>query len=336
MIEAINLSKHFGPNRAVSDINFKVEKGEILGLLGPNGAGKTTTMRLLTGFLDPSEGRAVIGGHDMAEYPIEAKRRIGYLPEIPPVYPEMRVTSYLEFVGRLKGISRKHLKERVNEVVRKCALADVRYRIVGRLSKGYRQRVGLAQALINSPDVLILDEPTAGLDPKQIIETRQLIGELGGEHTIILSTHILPEVEQTCQRVIIINEGRVVAADTPQNLTVRLRGFQTVRVVVEGPASDVFSRLRALEGVHEVEEKKRESGAVTFEVSSEKGRDIRRELAKKIVESGWGLIEMQLAGMSLEDVFLKLTAAEEEPTAEGKPTAEGETSGEDPQESEPA
>ena len=192
MIEAINLSKHFGPNQAVSDINFKVEKGEILGLLGPNGAGKTTTMRLLTGFLDPSEGRAVIGGHDMAEDPIEAKRRIGYLPEVPPVYPEMRVTSYLEFVGRLKGISRKHLKDRVNEVVRKCALADVRYRIVGRLSKGYRQRVGLAQALINSPDVLILDEPTAGLDPKQIIETRQLIGELAGEHTIILSTHILP------------------------------------------------------------------------------------------------------------------------------------------------
>ena len=333
MIEAINLSKHFGPNWAVSDINFKVEKGEILGLLGPNGAGKTTTMRLLTGYLDPSEGRAVIGGHDMAEDPIEAKRRIGYLPEVPPVYPEMRVTSYLEFVGRLKGISRKHLKDRVNEVVRKCALADVRYRIVGRLSKGYRQRVGLAQALINSPDVLILDEPTAGLDPKQIIETRQLIGELAGEHTIILSTHILPEVEQTCQRVIIINEGRVVAADTPQNLTVRLRGFQTVRVVVEGPASDVFSRLRALEGVHEVEETKRESGTVTFEVSSDKGRDMRRELAKKIVESGWGLIEMQLAGMSLEDVFLKLTAAEEEPTAEGKPTAEGETSGEDPQES---
>ena len=333
MIEAINLSKHFGPNWAVSDINFKVEKGEILGLLGPNGAGKTTTMRLLTGYLDPSEGRAVIGDHDMAEDPIEAKRRIGYLPEVPPVYPEMRVTSYLEFVGRLKGISRKHLKDRVNEVVRKCALADVRYRIVGRLSKGYRQRVGLAQALINSPDVLILDEPTAGLDPKQIIETRQLIGELAGEHTIILSTHILPEVEQTCQRVIIINEGRVVAADTPQNLTVRLRGFQTVRVVVEGPASDVFSRLRALEGVHEVEETKRESGTVTFEVSSDKGRDMRRELAKKIVESGWGLIEMQLAGMSLEDVFLKLTAAEEEPTAEGKPTAEGETSGEDPQES---
>ena len=218
----------------------------------------------------------------------------------------------------------------------RCALTDVRYRIIGRLSKGYRQRVGLAQALINTPDVLILDEPTAGLDPKQIIETRQLIGELAGEHTIILSTHILPEVEQTCQRVIIINEGRLVAADTPQNLTVRLRGFQTVRVVVEGPASDIFSRLRALEGVHEVEEKKREGGTVAFEVSSDKGRDIRRELAKKIVESGWGLLEMQLAGMSLEDVFLKLTAAEEEPTTEGKPTAEGETSGEDPQKSEQA
>ncbi len=313
MIEAINLVKRFGPSEAVSNINFKVEKGEILGLLGPNGAGKTTTMRLLTGYLDPTEGQALIDGYDVSQNPIEAKKRIGYLPEIPPVYPEMRVNGYLEFVGRLKGIPRVHLKDRVTEVERKCALSDVRYKVIGKLSKGYRQRVGLAQALINSPDVLILDEPTAGLDPKQILETRQLIGDLAGDHTIILSTHILPEVEQTCHRVIIINEGSVVAADTPQNLTVRLRGFQTIQVTLEGPPSDISLALQDIEGVHEVKERKQEAGAVIFEISSEKGNDIRSQVAQKIVQSGWGLLEMKLAGMSLEDVFLKLTNVEEHP-----------------------
>ena len=318
MIEAINLVKRFGPNEVVSNINFKVKKGEILGLLGPNGAGKTTTMRLLTGYLDPTEGRALIDGHDVTQDPIEAKKRIGYLPEIPPVYPEMRVNSYLEFVGRLKGIPRNHLKDRVTEVERKCALLDVRYKVIGKLSKGYRQRVGLAQALINSPDVLILDEPTAGLDPKQILETRQLIGDLAGNHTVILSTHILPEVEQTCQRVIIINEGSVVAADTPQNLTVRLRGFQTIQVTVVGPPSDISLALRDIKGVHEVKENKQGVDTAIFEISSEKGNDIRSEVAQRIVKSGWGLLEMKLAGMSLEDIFLKLTNVEEHPK-EGNP-----------------
>ena len=311
MIEPVNLSKSFGPTKAVSDISFQVEKGEILGLLGPNGAGKTTTMRLLTGFLDPTEGRALIGGVDITEDPIEAKRHIGYLPESPPLYLEMRVQPYLEFVGRIKGVARKQLRDRVEEVMEKCALVAVRSKLNGKLSKGYRQRVGLAQALLNSPDILILDEPTAGLDPKQIHETRQLIRGLAGEHTVILSTHILPEVEQTCQRVIIINEGKLVAADTPQNLTVRLRGFQTVRLTVEGPAEEVAVRVRTLTGVHEVEQKGQFDGAVLLEVRSEKGRDLRQELAKTIVEAGWGLLELNLAGMSLEDVFLKLTAAEE-------------------------
>ncbi len=311
MIEAIHLSKRFGPTQAVSDISFTVDKGEILGLLGPNGAGKTTTMRLLTGYLNPSKGRALIGGFDITEDPIEAKRRIGYLPESPPVYPEMRVSSYVQFVGRLKGIPRKQLEGKVQEVIERCALGEVRERLIGKLSKGFRQRVGLAQALVNSPEVLILDEPTAGLDPKQILETRQLIRSLAGGHTVILSTHILPEVEQTCQRVIIINDGRLVAVDTPQNLTVRLKGFQTVRLLVEGPGPQIVERLKSLEGIHEVEEKERVNGRVAIEVSSEKGRDIRRELARRIVESGWGLLEMHLVGMSLEDVFLKLTASEE-------------------------
>ncbi len=319
MIESVNLSKRYGPTKSVSDISFQVEKGEILGLLGPNGAGKTTTMRLLTGFLDPTEGRALIGGVDITEDPIEAKRHIGYLPESPPLYLEMRVQRYLEFVGRIKGVPRKQLRDRVEEVMEKCALDAVRSKLNGKLSKGYRQRVGLAQALLNSPDILILDEPTAGLDPKQIHETRQLIRSLAGRHTVILSTHILPEVEQTCQRVIIINEGKLVAADTPQNLTVRLKGFQTVRLTVEGPAEEVAARARNLAGVHEVEQKGQFDGAVILEVRSEKGRDLRQELAKTIVEAGWGLLELNLAGMSLEDVFLKLTAAEEpvpeEPTA---------------------
>ena len=322
MIEAINLCKSYGPTKAVSDLSFKVNKGEILGLLGPNGAGKSTTMRLLTGYINPSKGRALIGGFDITEDPIEAKRRIGYLPEIPPVYPEMRVSSYVQFVGRMKGIPHKQLTHKVQEVIERCALEKVRDKIIGHLSKGYRQRVGLAQALVGSPEVLILDEPTASLDPKQILQTRQLIRSLAGDHTIILSTHILPEVDQTCQRVIIINDGRLVAVDTPQNLAVRLKGFQTVRLLVEGPGVQITEMVRSLEGVHEVEEKDRVNGSVAIEVSSEKGRDLRRELARRIVESGWGLLEMHLVGMSLEDVFLKLTASdygteEKEVKAEG-------------------
>ena len=224
MIEVHHLTKRYGRVTAVDDVSFRVERGEILGFLGPNGAGKTTTMRILTGYMPPTDGRATVAGYDIFDKPIDAKRRIGYLPETPPLYPDMTVREYLDFVARLKGVPSKEKKERVTSVMARAHVADMADRHCGKLSKGYRQRVGLAQAIIHNPEVLILDEPTAGLDPKQIIETRQLIRGLAGDHTIVLSTHILPEVAQTCQRVVIINKGRVVAVDTPDNLTARLQG----------------------------------------------------------------------------------------------------------------
>src|SRR5436190_5817672 len=234
MIKVEGLTKKYARTVAVDDISFEVEKGGIVGFLGPNGAGKTTTMRVLTCFLPPSAGRASVAGFDVLEQPLEVKKRIGYLPESPPLYPEMEVEEYLTFVGRLKGISGADVARRVTEVCERCAVADVRTKLIGKLSKGYRQRVGLAQAIIHNPEVLILDEPTSGLDPKQIIETRDLIRSLAGDHTIVLSTHILPEVSQTCQRVVIINKGRVVAVDTPDNLTARLSGAESVLVEVDG------------------------------------------------------------------------------------------------------
>ena len=234
MIKVEGLTKRYARKVAVDNISFEVEKGQIVGFLGPNGAGKTTTMRVLTCFLPPTSGSAQVAGFDVMEHPMEVKKRIGYLPETPPLYPEMEVHEYLEFVGRLKGVPTADLTKRVLEVAEKCAVSDVRKMLIGKLSKGYRQRVGLAQAIIHNPDVLILDEPTAGLDPHQIIETRDLIKGLAarGEHTIILSTHILPEVEQTCERVIIIAKGKLVATDTVENLTSRLRGAETVSVEV--------------------------------------------------------------------------------------------------------
>src|ERR1700704_2026493 len=238
MIKVEGLTKRHARNIAVDNISFEVQKGEIVGFLGPNGAGKTTTMRVLTCFLPPTSGTASVAGFDVLEHPMEVKKRIGYLPESPPLYPEMEVEEYLTFVGRLKGISGADVARRVSEVCERCAVADVRTKLIGKLSKGYRQRVGLAQAIIHNPEVLILDEPTAGLDPKQIIETRQLIKQLGGDHTIILSTHILPEVSQTCQRVVIINQGHVVAVDTPDNLTARLRGSETMYLQLDARGAD--------------------------------------------------------------------------------------------------
>src|SRR5687767_4321801 len=243
MIEVQNLTKRYGPVTAVNDVTFRVEAGEILGFLGPNGAGKTTTMRIITGYMPASEGQVLIAGHDVFEKPIEAKRRTGYLPESPPLYPDMTVREYLTFVARIKGVARREIGTRVDEAMKKTRVMDMAGRHCAKLSKGYRQRVGLAQAIIHNPDVLVLDEPTAGLDPKQIIETRQLIRELAGSHTIILSTHILPEVSQTCQRVVIINKGRVVAVDTPDNLTARLSGAISIYLQAAGPSDDV---LRAL------------------------------------------------------------------------------------------
>ena len=311
MIEVQHLTKRYGPTTAVDDISFRVEKGEVLGFLGPNGAGKTTTMRVLTGYMPPSEGQAIVAGYDIFNQPIEAKRRTGYLPETPPLYPEMTVRDYLTFVAKIKGVGKRDRGARVNEVMERTRVADMGNRHCGKLSKGYRQRVGLAQALLHNPEVLILDEPTAGLDPKQIIETRRLIKELGGDHTIILSTHILPEVSQTCQRVVIINKGRVVAIDTPDNLTSRLRGSETLFVQVDAPPTDDVKRaLEIVPGVTAVSPADNRGTASSYEVNSEAGRDVRRQLAAVVVTNGWGLLELRPLRMSLEEIFLHLTTEE--------------------------
>ena len=307
MIEVDNLTKRYGPTLAVSGVSFVAQKGEILGFLGPNGAGKTTTMRVITGYLSPSAGRVLVAGYDVAQDPLEVKKRIGYLPENPPVYPDMTVAEYLAFTGRIKGVPGRDIKKRVDEVSEKCAVADVQHRQIGKLSKGYRQRVGLAQALVHNPDVLILDEPTAGLDPKQIIETRELIKGLAGEHTVILSTHILPEVSKTCQRVVVINAGHVVAEGTPDDLTRGLQSYENILLTVEGPAPEIMDKLQRVGGVSVVEPREAAGTTVTLEVHAEKGHDVRAELARAVVESGWKLFELKASGLSLEDIFLKLT-----------------------------
>jgi ABC-2 type transport system ATP-binding protein len=315
MIKVQGLTKRYARTVAVDNISFEVEKGQIVGFLGPNGAGKTTTMRVLTCFLPPTGGTASVAGYDVQEHPIEVKRRIGYLPESPPVYPEMEVTEYLEFTGKLKGIPSADIKKRVDEVLGRCAIGDVRDKLIGKLSKGYRQRVGLAQAIIHNPDVLILDEPTSGLDPKQIIEIRELLKSLAGNHTIILSTHILSEVEHSCERVIIISQGKLVAIDSVANLTNRLRGSESVALEVEAAAgspnpSDVQVRLEQVAGVRSVVMKDSKDGRLTFEVESLQGRQIRADLARSVVNAGWNLSELRPVGLSLEEVFLQLTAAE--------------------------
>ncbi len=314
MIEVQHLTKRYGRLTAVEDVSFRVERGEILGFLGPNGAGKTTTMRILTGYMPATEGKAVVAGFDVFDQPIDAKRRTGYLPETPPLYPDMTVAEYLAFVARIKGVPSADRKQRISTVMERTRVVDVGDRLCARLSKGYKQRVGLAQALIHNPDVLILDEPTAGLDPKQIIETRELIKELAGDHTIILSTHILPEVSQTCQRVVIINKGRVVAEDTPDNLTARLRGSETMYLQIDAEGADASDALARVAGVRRVAEADRRDGVVAYEIDSETGRDVRRDLARTVIASGWGLLEMRPMRMSLEDVFLSLTT-EEAPTS---------------------
>src|SRR5450759_4013179 len=307
MITVKGLTKRYAHTVAVDQVSFEVPQGQIVGFLGPNGAGKTTTMRMLTCFLTPSGGTANVAGFDILEQPLEVKKRIGYLPETPPIYPEMRIGEYLAFVGQLKGLAGTELRTRVDYACDRCAIADVRNKIIGKLSKGYRQRVGLAQAIIHNPDVLILDEPTAGLDPKQIIETRQLIKELAGDHTIILSTHILTEVSQTCQRVVIINKGHVVAIDTPDNLTARLGGAKTLYVQVEASGAETAAALGRISGVTRVVESDRSSAAIGYEVETQPGHDIRRDLARTVVTSGWGLLELRPTRISLEEIFLSLT-----------------------------
>jgi ABC-2 type transport system ATP-binding protein len=315
MIKVEGLTKRYARNIAVDNISFEVEKGQIVGFLGPNGAGKTTTMRVLTCFLPPTSGTANVAGYDVIEQAMEVKKRIGYLPETPPVYPEMEVSEYLNFVGRLKGIPSADIGRRVDEVVGRCAVGDVRNKLIGKLSKGYKQRVGLAQAIIHNPDVLILDEPTSGLDPKQIIEIRQLLRQLAGEHTIILSTHILSEVEHSCERVIIITQGKLVAIDSVANLTNRLRGSEAVALEIDMAdgrpnPGEIQQRLEQVSGVSRVVMKEPKNGRVQFEIESLAGRQIRADLARTVVNSGWNLSEMRAIGLSLEDIFLQLTAAE--------------------------
>lgn len=322
MIEVQNLSKHYGPFKAVDDVSFRAEAGEILGFLGPNGAGKTTTMRIITGYMPATEGKASVAGFDVFDQPLEAKKRTGYLPETPPLYPDMTVREYLTFVARIKGV-RKDIRARVDEVMKKTWVSDMANRHCGKLSKGYKQRVGLAQALIHNPDVLVLDEPTAGLDPKQIIETRQLIRALAGNHTIVLSTHILPEVAQTCQKVVIINKGKVVAVDTPDALTERLRGGQSLFVIAKGATADIERSLQSISGVTRVAVTDARDTGSTFEVDSDKDADIRAEVAASIVRGGWSLLELRPSRASLEDVFLKLmTEDKAEDTEAAMPSTE--------------
>jgi ABC-2 type transport system ATP-binding protein len=310
MIEVESLTKRYGRTTAVDGVSFRVEKGEILGFLGPNGAGKTTTMRILTCYLPPTEGTARVVGYDVFAQPMEVKKRVGYLPESPPLYPDMTVRDYLEFCARIKGVAGRERRTKVADAIEKCRVGDVREKLIAKLSKGYRQRVGLAQAILHNPDVLILDEPTAGLDPKQIIETRELIRSLAGNHTVVLSTHILPEVSMTCGRVVIINQGRVVAEDTPDNLTRRLRGAGTIRVEARGEQSAIFEAVRTVPGVLALHPRSGHADVVVFDVEAEAGKDVRAEVAFAVMTKGHRLLGLQQLGMSLEEIFLHLTTTD--------------------------
>ncbi len=316
MIQVEHLTKYYGPVAAIQDVSFSVDKGEIVGFLGPNGAGKPTTIRILACFMPAGRGTAKVAGYDVFTESLEVRRRIGYLPEHVPLYNDMPVAAYLDFVAEVKGMGRAERRRCVAEVMERCLITDVQHRLVGRLSKGYRQRVGLAQALVNDPEVLILDEPTIGLDPKQIIEIRSLIKSLAGQHTVILSTHILPEVSMVCSRVIIINQGQIVAVDSPENLTARLSRSHRILVQVEGPAEAVLAELRRLPGVLSVDQKALVNGIGTFVVESAQDRDVRRDLSTTIVGRGWGLLELRGMGMTLEDIFIKLVTREEAAASE--------------------
>jgi len=317
LIEVENLTKSYGAVTAVDHISFTVNKGEILGFLGPNGAGKTTTMRILTGFMPATSGTARVDGFDVTNESLEVRRRIGYLPETPPVYPDMSVEAYLDFVARIKNVPSDRRADRITDALQKTSLVDKRHELIKRLSRGYKQRVGIAQALVHDPDVIILDEPTVGLDPKQIIEVRNLIKGLAGSHTIILSTHILPEVSMTCDRVVIINKGKVAAVDTPQNLTSQLKGGQKIRVEAQAPDKALQDLLEKIPGVHRaVVEAAHAGGLAVATVEAAPGQDLRSQIAAQVVAKGWPLFELRGMSLSLEDIFLELTtedAAHEQP-----------------------
>jgi ABC-2 type transport system ATP-binding protein len=328
MIEVRNLSKQYGPVTAIRDVSFTVGQGEIVGFLGPNGAGKSTTMRILSCFMPATSGTARVAGYDVFRESMQVRQRIGYLPENVPLYADLTVAAYLDFVAEVKGLGRADRRRRVGDVMARCLIEDVRGRLIGRLSKGYRQRVGLAQALVADPEVLILDEPTIGLDPKQIVEIRSLIRSLAGEHTVILSTHILPEVSMVCEGVIIINRGRIVAKGSLDTLMEELAPVSRVQVQVEGPPELVNRSLRALPGVTRVEARGVTDGVGTFVVEADRARDVRRELYQLVAAQRWGLVELRSLEMSLEDLFMRAVAGEEHEAEGAVAAVEGEVSAE--------
>ena len=308
MIEVEQLSKSYGPREAIKGLSFHVEKGEVVGFLGPNGAGKSTTMNILSCIMPASSGTAKICGFDVFEQSLEIRKLIGYLPETPPLYADMVVYDYLAFAARLRNVPLKNTQSAVEKVIEKCSLKEVSERIIGRLSKGYQQRVGIAQALVHNPDILILDEPTIGLDPIQIIEIRKLIQELALSHTIILSSHILPEITQICKRVIIISDGKIAAVDSLEALTTRLRKGERLLLKVRQSSSEILEKLRGVEKVNAVSEE--QSGQ--FIIDCEPNADIQDEIAQLSLNNKWGIVELKPASMTLEDIFLKLTLEENE------------------------
>ena len=308
MLEVEHLTRRYGPVTAVDDISFQTRSGEVLGFLGPNGAGKTTTMRMITGYLPPTAGEVRIEGVGLRRDPLAAKRKIGYLPELPPLYPELTVRDYLGFVARLRQVPARERNNAVERAMERCALSDVAERVIGRLSKGYRQRVGIAQAILHNPRLLIFDEPTAGLDPRQILETRELIRSLAGDHTVILSTHILSEASTTCQRVIIINRGKLVAVDSPENLTRRVKQSDTLLIELRGAGTAAQALIAQLSGVSKVELLGEQDGTAKLRVES-KDLATREAIARVLIEGGYGLLELKQVELTLEEIFLSLTAS---------------------------
>ena len=312
MIELDKVSKYFGDFPAITDISFRVEKGEILGFLGPNGAGKTTTMKIITGFIPPSSGSVTVAGYDVVAQSIEARRQIGYMPETVPLYTDMTVEEYLGFMGTIRAMSRSRIRKRIPDVIEICRLEEYQSTLIGKLSKGFRQRVGIAQTILHEPAVLVLDEPTIGIDPIQVVETRQLIRDLAGERTVIVSTHILSEVSSICERVIIIHEGEIVAVDRPENLGARLRGAERIELQVRGPQAEVMRAFEGVEGVETVTRTSNEGDGVSaFEVDASRGAEVRPELAATVVKRGWDLLKLESVSMTLEEIFLRLTTSEE-------------------------
>jgi ABC-2 type transport system ATP-binding protein len=311
MIQVEHLTKRYGPVTAIQDVSFQVEKGQIVGFLGPNGAGKSTTMRILSCFMPATEGTARVAGYDVFSQSMEVRRRIGYLPENAPLYSELPVAAYLDFVAEIKGVRRSARRAHVDEVMGRCCVADMHDRMIGKLSKGYRQRVGLAQALLGDPEVLILDEPTIGLDPRQITEIRALIRSLAGQHTVILSTHILPEVSMVCDGVVIINRGRIVAQGTQSELVAQFFPTARLEVQVAGPAEAVAAAIRGLPGVLKVEAVPGRDGSASLVVESPRDRDVRAEVVEVVTGRGWRLLELHQSGLSLEEVFIRVVAGEE-------------------------